>query len=404
MKDCKYVVIEASPSRPLGTAHADARTPRAAKAASTQSASRAVERTRIEVGSMTPREARRMRESRAGATVAAAMPMKLVKPVSRARVRGSPSGTAWGVQAVGAETSTFTGAGITVAVLDTGIDAKHLAFKGLRMTRKNFSSETGDDIDGHGTHCAGTIFGRNMDGFRIGVAPGVKRALIGKVLGEGAGSSDVIARAIQWSADEGVQVIAMSLGIDFPGYVKEMQQAGLPVALATARALEEYRSNVLLFQALAGYLAQRSTLGEPVMLVAAAGNESLRDSDADFEIGVSPPAVAQGFVSVGALGQSPKGLVVAGFSNTGVMLCGPGVAVTSARAGGGLVSMSGTSQATPHAAGVAALWAQRMQAEGSWNTPLWLQRMVGAATTRALARGFDPSDVGAGVAMAPPPA
>ena len=87
--------------------------------------------------------------------------------------------------------STWTGEGVTVAVLDTGIDSKHPAFAGVDIVEKDFTGTGNGDRQGHGTHCAGTIFGRDVDGKRIGVARGVKRALIGKVLGdEGGGDSE----------------------------------------------------------------------------------------------------------------------------------------------------------------------------------------------------------------------
>jgi subtilisin family serine protease len=63
--------------------------------------------------------------------------------------------------------------------------------------------------------------------------------------------------------------------------------------------------------------------------------------------------VAEGFVSVAALGQGAVGLRVAPFSNTFANISGPGVAIASAKLGGGLVAMSGTSMATPHVAGLA---------------------------------------------------
>src|SRR5262249_4677245 len=88
------------------------------------------------------------------------------------------------------------------------------------------------DKQGHGTHCAGTIFGRAVDGKRIGVAPGVTKALIGKVLADdGGGNSDMIFAGIQWAVTEGAQVISMSLGFDFPGSVKRMTDDGWPIDL-----------------------------------------------------------------------------------------------------------------------------------------------------------------------------
>ena len=78
------------------------------------------------------------------------------------------------VQAVRAPDSSFTGAGVVVAVLDTGIDPNHTAFANVPLVQKNFTSEPDDDQDGHGTHCAGTIFGQDIDNYRIGVARGIK--------------------------------------------------------------------------------------------------------------------------------------------------------------------------------------------------------------------------------------
>ena len=85
----------------------------------------------------------------------------------------------------------------------------------------------------------------------------------------------------------------------------------------------------------------------------------------NFEIAVSPPAVAEGIISVAALGQGPQGFTVAPFSNTGAMLSGPGVDIISAKPGGGLKSMSGTSMATPHVAGVDR--AVGAEAQGPWD-------------------------------------
>lgn len=334
--------------------------------------------------------------------VAPAVPMKLIAPI---QVQNTPqpsaNGVAWGVKAVGADTSRFSGDGITVAVLDTGIDASHPAFAGVDIVQKDFTGEGNGDQHGHGTHCAGTIFGRDINGTRIGVAPGVKKALIGKVLGSEGGSSDQIVNAIQWAVENGANVISMSLGIDFPGLVEHLQMRGFPPALATSRALEGYRANVQLFERLASLIRAQGPFGAATVIIAAAGNESRRDENSDFEISVSPPAVSEGIISVAALGESPQGLTVAPFSNTGANVSGPGVKIVSAKAGGGLVGMSGTSMATPHVAGVAALWAEKIKEVSSLNALQLTARLIGTASTNGLKPGLDPFDLGAGLVHAP---
>jgi subtilisin family serine protease len=332
--------------------------------------------------------------------VAPSMPMRLIAPVG-APAQPSAAATAWGVKAVGADTSALTGDGIVVAVLDTGIDPTHAAFAGVTLTQKDFTGEGNGDQHGHGTHCAGTIFGRDVNNTRIGVARGVKTALIGKVLGNQGGSSESIVTAIQWAMDNGANVISMSLGMDFPGFQQQLQQGGVPQELATSLALEGYRANVLLFERLAAVVKSLGSFVQSTIIVAAAGNESRRNVNPDFEIAVSPPAVSDGIVSVAALGQSGNVFVVAPFSNTGANVSGPGVAVTSAKLGGGLIDMNGTSMATPHVAGVAALWAQKLKATGALTGFQLMTRLVGTAVQDGLQAGFDPADVGAGMVRAP---
>lgn len=332
--------------------------------------------------------------------VAPVIPMKLIEPLD-APVQPAAPGPTWGVMAVGADTSPFTGSGVVVAVLDTGIDATHPAFTGVTLVQEDFTGEGNGDQHGHGTHCAGTIFGRPLGGTRIGVAPGVTRALVGKVLGTQGGSSESIVRAIQWAADKGAHVISMSLGMDFPGLVAQLQGEGYPPELATSLALEGYRANVQLFERLASLVRALGGFQQATVTVAAAGNESQRDVNPDFEIAVSPPAVAEGVISVAALGQTPQGLKVADFSNTGANLSGPGVGVFSAWKNGGTRTISGTSMATPHVAGAAALWAENIMTMGPLTGLQLTSRLVASATFAGLAPGFDPTDVGAGLVRAP---
>ena len=349
----------------------------------------------------TKQAADQMRDPRTKA-MAPSMPMSLIKPMDIATPEAQPfnGNVAWGIDAVGATETTMTGDGIVVAVLDTGIDPNHEAFQGVTLERKNFTNETDDDINGHGTHCAGTIFGRDVGGKRIGVAPGIKRAMIGKVLGAGGGTSVQIADAINWALTGGAQIISMSLGIDFPGFVKQLVDLnGFDTRRATSVALEGYRANVHLYAQVADLASARAMFGGGAMIIAAAGNESTPS----FDIAVAPPAAAEGILAVGAVGQSNDGLKVASFSNSQVNVVGPGVAIESAKVGGGLSSLNGTSMATPHAAGVAALHAEKIKLDMGILNTVFLKEMLSTSGTHAplAATDRDFSSVGSGLIQAP---
>ncbi len=362
----------------------------------------AAETIEIEAVDLTLADRNDLRRDPQTRAIAPPMPMTLIEPVasSNASEADSDAVATWGIQAVGATSSPFDGTGITVAVLDTGIDPTHSAFAGTTLVQRNFTQEGDDDINGHGTHCAGTIFGKDVDGTRIGLAPNVDKALIGKVLGDGGGSSATLAESIQWAVNEGAHVISMSLGIDFPGFVKFLvDEHNLDERPATSMALEAYRANVNLFTQLARMVEAQGMFGQGTIIVAASGNESDRPN---YEIAVAPPAAGTGIIAVGALEDGDEGLSVAYFSNNQVDISAPGTNVLSAVPGGGLGFKSGTSMATPHVAGVAALWAQRqLETTGRVNNQILMAQLVASGTFAPLLESVEAEDAGSGIVQAP---
>jgi subtilisin family serine protease len=333
--------------------------------------------------------------------LAPVMPTRLIEPVAPGP--NALASGAWGVSAVEAMTSPFDGSGVNVAILDTGIDAAHPAFAGLTLVQRDFTGSGDGDQHGHGTHCAGTVFGGDVGGQRIGIARGVAKALIAKVLGaNGGGDTLSLVRGLLWASDQDADVISMSLGFDFPGMVASSIADGMPAAAATSRALEVYRANLRMFDRLLALLAARASLAGGGVVVGATGNESRRDATPPYGIAVALPAAAEGVISIGAVDRTAAGFTVAPFSNIYPQLVAPGVRVTSAKAGGGLAELSGTSMATPHAAGVAALWWQAVRANGQPATAAFVTaRVLASARSNVFPHGDDVALRGAGLVTAP---
>ncbi|WP_122260883.1 S8 family serine peptidase [Ornithinimicrobium cerasi] len=276
----------------------------------------------------------------------------------------------WGVEAVEAHLSDFSGQGVAVAVLDTGFDSGHPDFAGRSVTVRSFvPGESAQDGHGHGTHCIGTALGpvAPAGGPRYGVA---HRADIfaGKVLSNGGSGSDAgILAGIEWAIRSGCAIVSMSLGADVP-------RIHPPYVAAGRRALDK-----------------------GVLIIAAAGNNAQRlQHNYGF---VGTPANSPSVLAVGALTQQ---LDVAYFSartlttvrGGQVDLAGPGYQVYSSwPMPTRYRTISGTSMATPHVAGVAALWAE---ATGFRGRELW------ATLVEHSLRLAAPSlDVGSGLATSP---
>lgn len=303
------------------------------------------------------------------------MPLRIVPEVryhvlSEAAFADTPELT-WGVQAVLAVESGFTGNGVRVAVLDTGFDAGHPDFVGRDITTESFvPGEDSHDGHGHGTHCIGTSCGpRSLPDARgYGVAPGAS-IYAGKVLGsDGSGSDSGILAGIDWALQHDCHIISMSLGAD----VREVHP---PYVAAGRRALE------------------RGTL-----IVAAAGNNAQRSSGNPGFVGA--PANSPYIMSVAALDST---LNVANFSartlpgrGGQVDISGPGVNVYSSwPMPKRYNTISGTSMATPHVAGVAALLCE---ATGFRGRELWAELVQQGHRLEQFS-----VDVAAGLTQAPEP-
>ncbi|WP_244353596.1 S8 family peptidase [Streptomyces sp. 2BBP-J2] len=267
----------------------------------------------------------------------------------------------------------YDGKGVKIAVLDTGVDATHPDLKGQVTASKNFTSApTTGDVVGHGTHVASIAAGTGAQskGAFKGVAPGAK-ILNGKVLDDaGFGDDSGILAGMEWAAAQGADIVNMSLGgMDTP----ETD----PLEAAVDKLSAE----------------------KGILFAIAAGNEGPQS--------IGSPGSADSALTVGAVDDKDK---LADFSSTGPRLgdgavkpdlTAPGVDITAASAKGndiakevgekpaGYMTISGTSMATPHVAGAAALLKQQH--------PEWKYAELKGALTASTKDGkYTPFEQGSG--------
>ncbi|MET8531141.1 S8 family serine peptidase [Streptomyces sp. NPDC005065] len=237
----------------------------------------------------------------------------------------------------------FDGKGVKVAVLDTGADLNNADIKSRITASQSFvPGQAVQDGHGHGTHVASTIAGSgaNSGGKYKGVAPGAD-LLIGKVLANaGSGAVSGILEGMNWAVAQGADVVSMSLGA----------QATTPGGDVLTNAVDSLSAS------------------SGTLFVIAAGNSGPGQTT------LGTPGTADAALTVGAVDHSDA---LANFSSRGPRLgdmkikpeiTAPGVNIVAARAAGttmgtpvdaNYTAASGTSMATPHVAGAAAIMAQR---------------------------------------------
>lgn len=272
-------------------------------------------------------------------------PIVTIPPIERQPIATAASvmgeRVPWGIKVVRPDGTgkRENGKGVKVAILDTGLDSHHPDFRGANITGRDFTNSINGwkDVNGHGTHVAGVIGARTDGNGIVGIASECD-LLIGKVLSDrGSGTETQIANGVLWAVEQGANIVSMSLG----------------------GSGEMSRLHAVI----------QDSISKGVVFVIASGNEGPGRGTIGY------PGKYSEVLTIGAFAFDGT---IAEFSSRGPELdfVGPGVEIESTYPGGRYATMSGTSMATPHIAGLAALIIGRINEEGRKHTVSQVRALI----------------------------
>jgi subtilisin family serine protease len=270
--------------------------------------------------------------------------------------------TTYGLSLTAVDQSGWMGNGIKICMLDTGIDLTHPDFAGRSITTASFVGQPVQDGHGHGTHTAGTASGPLKPAGavpRYSIAYGAS-LYVGKVLANsGMGTDGSLLAGMYWAIANKCEIVSISI-----------QRKGDPSFLFT--------------------IAGQAALDRGLLFIAAAGNYSARPGT------ITPTYAPANSPTIMAVAGVDSSLNMYVKSNGGkIEIAGPGVDVLSSVPGPTqYATYTGTSMATPHVSGIAALWAET-------DSTLRGQALWDKLVAQAKAIPFPTTDVGAGLVQAP---
>ncbi len=309
----------------------------------------------------------------------------IAKPGSGGTTGGTGQIVPEGVKRIGAApgSTTFTGSRVGVAIVDTGIDLAHSDLNASTVSWSAYGG-TGQDDEGHGTHVAGIIAAKNNSADVVGVAPDARVFAVKVLDSTGSGTDSAVIAGLEWvlankdAVTPAIRVVNMSLGRSassddsaFHAAVQNLYNANVTVVVAAGNdssleAKDQVPAGFREVLAIASTTATVGTSSNKRISPVAADTASYFTSDGKLD------SISGVGVTISAPGEDQENVGGAFLSSVGIL---------SLKLGGGTTRMSGTSMASPHIAGLAAiLWDQAL-ANGTTVSPEDIRRKIRSSAT-----------------------